>query len=403
MKNLVNYSLAIAIGSMSIFSCRQRDVVAPTVVQQSNTPNGTKSFNFSVTVLPGATKGNKVEGLKGAIVTISQGTGNTQSARTDDSGIANFSGLNEGEVRWYVVADSTLATKYARRTGTTSVSVGSLTDNQSNQVGAVAEEVILPPLSARLSGQILGNFDFASGNPLTGDAGTIVRVDYGTSFEPNFYTTTTAADGTFTIANLPAAAATVSAEVTKKNGLDAVTYTFTRNITFLAQKVTDIGAVEATTIFRISTATITGIAYGDFTFVDRTMLSNQSGNDTISSVNAAAYPLVNFLPLVSLPGWSAANYLKAGVIVEATFTSAAVGPGQPTLYTTVTDASGRFTLPNVPVGNYTLALKTQSAPAVAPVTGADVAVIRTYTFTASSSGTTVANFVNDKGGIRLSR
>lgn len=402
MKKLVNYSLAFAIGSMSIFSCRQRDVVAPTVVQQSNTPNGTRSYNLSISVLPDATKGNKIEGLKGAIVTISQGTGNVQSVKTDEIGIANFSGLNEGEVTWYVAADSTLPTKYAKRTGTVDVSVSSLqSPNQSNQVGAVAATVILPQLTATLAGKIVGNFDFISGNALSGDVDMIVRVDYGTSFEPNFYSTKTGADGSFTISNLPATSGTVTGYVTKKNGSDAINYEFKRNITFQAQRITDIGAVEATTLNSIGSATITGIAFGDFTFVDRSRLDGRSNTDTVPSATADSYANANTLPLSSLPGWSAANYLKAGVIVEATFTTG-VGSGQPSVYSTVTDASGRFTLPNVPVGNYNLSAKTQSAPAVAPRAGADFGLIRTYTLMGSKPSTnTTANFINDIGTLPL--
>jgi hypothetical protein len=359
MKKLFVYSAALFVGAASIFSCRQRDVVAPTVVQQSNTPNGTRSYNFAVLVVPASLQG-KAEGLSGVSVTISQGQ-NIQVQSTNADGIANFTGLNEGNIAWTVASPSTSGTNFGSVSGlqTFNITTGMFNEpNQSNQVGGVSVIVPLAAKTATLSGRLVSNADFNSSTQLAAAAGVLVRLTYNITnsyrLEPNFYVATTDANGSFTFSNVPALDnlsidADLTAELITPNGSQTVKFTL-GSINLSSNelgngKSFNLGTRELTAE-GINTSTVTGVLYGDFNFLTTSNGGTLSFGPAVTNTDYINQATTAGEALSTLPGFSSSGFVRAGIVVKLTYTG--LPSGQLTEYVTTTDATGRYSFANVP-------------------------------------------------------
>jgi hypothetical protein len=194
-----------------IGACKSNDKeVVPAVVTQQLYPSPTVKIGFSVHVLASSESGRSA-GLDGATVVVKQ-NGNTYSATTDESGIATFGGLTEGNVRWYVKkADFASVNGAATLTygGTpvvdgangTTTSGNSVTVNN-EQTYSVTSQVTLPKIGASVSGVLLADLDGpGSGNAVVVPTGTVV-LKISDSYEPNTFTATVSG-GVYTFTGLP--------------------------------------------------------------------------------------------------------------------------------------------------------------------------------------------------------
>jgi hypothetical protein len=417
MKKLVNYSIALLMGSIAIFSCRQRDVVAPTVVQQSNTPNGTHNYTIAFLVVPASTLGAKTEGVTGANVTISQGQ-NVQTATTGSDGIARFAGLNEGKVDYSISVSSTGGVNYASVSGRQDVVLTTNTfvkDNQSNQTGGLAVIIPLAPKAASLTGKILADFDFSSLTPVSGLAGVEVRLTYyfseGYVIEPNYYIATTDASGNYTFANVPAlnfidqSPYNISADITIEksiaSGSNSVKFTGSRSLgttDLAAGKSTDLGITQLNVV-GINTSTITGVLYGDF-------LSMTSGNGgtltfgpAVSNTDYVNQATIAGQALSTLPGFASSGFVRSGIVVKLKYSGLG---NQITDYITTTDASGRYTFSNVPAtgGGVSATIRVAlQIPKLNPSTG--ISTQQTFDFASTPGVSVQPDAVQDFGPQKL--
>lgn len=185
--------LSVAVLGGLLASCGSDETVTP-IVQENNISDGTDKYTLSVHVYSSAEEA-KAAGLDGAKVTISQ-EGDERTITVGADGIATFSGLRQGTVSWYATADGHITSN-----GSTNLSDSpqELTEYDSEQIYFERAQVTL----ARANGSIAGRFWFFDDDGDFTTGATKVTVTYPTSMEPNVFSTTTAADGTFSISGLP--------------------------------------------------------------------------------------------------------------------------------------------------------------------------------------------------------
>lgn len=342
MKKVTKSVLVAAVAAIAMFSCTRRELVTPAVTQDSDSFDyGRLTYSLSIQVQPGATAGNKMEALVGAIVSVNAG-GSTQSKTVDASGVVVFEGLPEGSVNWVVNPGSS---SYATVTGVTTLDNVDRNNVDRNATASVLVKV--PTMNATLSGRIIGDFDFNTETPEAGTAGVNVRLSYTYSsgitntysaiyLQPSFYLVQTSADGSFSIANVPAldntggqVSASLEAYLNSVNAGQDVVFSATRNVTndLQAGRNRNFGTLKANPSF-LNNATITGSIVGDFDFNPAT-----------------------------------ADASIAGVFVTLQYTGAVANVVPTSLFTTRTDANGRFVFPNVPAfisgitGNFSITAK----------------------------------------------
>ena len=210
MKKLLIISSSLLL-LFSITSCTDSEKeVKPTV--QELYPSPTVKIGFTVHVLP-SSEAAKSAGLIEATVTLKQ-NGKVYNSVTDETGIASFEGLTEGEVSWFVKKtgfSTTNGTSNIAFTGSTNVngtngtstSNGSVTVNN-EQTSSTSVFVTLPRLGASVVGKVRGDLDGSGpGAIATLSSGTVRLVLDNTTLQPNVYTSTIGGDGEYTFANLP--------------------------------------------------------------------------------------------------------------------------------------------------------------------------------------------------------
>lgn len=288
MKKVFKYAFAALVGVATLSSCSDEIKPAVVVEQSDYIPNGTRSFSFTMMVVPASTQG-RTEGLSGATVTLVQG-GNTVTKTTIEDGTVSFDNLKEGDVSWYVNPGSTSG--LAMMSGISRLEVNSNyfnNENNSNQQANASYLVKLPSLNANLTGKVIGDFDFNASTNASGVAGVIVRLQYSfggalqeqngnkQQIEPNFYIVTTDATGSFTFSNVPALDnisgfnPSLSFYYVGNSAGKDVVFEGSRSISS-----TEVGAAKTYNIGEVEleetgyTSTITGLFFGDLAGVDKT-------------------------------------------------------------------------------------------------------------------------------------
>lgn len=208
--------LGTALASLFILgSCKKNDDVAPVNAATELYPSPTVKIGFNLHVYASSETSARAAGLSGATV-IAKQNGNTYTTTTDESGIASFAGLTEGEVQWYVKSSG-----FASMNGSTDLFYGGTPDvngtngNSTNggsvnvnneQTYAVIDDVTLARLGATVKFKVFGNFDFSNtansfNDALPATAKVVLKLANG--YEPNTFTVSPAADGTVTFTGLP--------------------------------------------------------------------------------------------------------------------------------------------------------------------------------------------------------
>lgn len=344
-------------GTAIFQSCNTKEAVTPAVLQESEEiAKGTRSFSFTLMVVPASTSGSRTEALSNIQVSVVQGDKKVTQL-TGETGTITFEDLKEGDVSWYINPGT--ASGLCMLSGVTELSVNSPTfnkDNQSNQKGNVSTLARLPRLNAGLTGNVKGNFDLNNSTFPTALEGITVRLQYAFAgnlqnsngdlqiMEPNYFVTTTDANGNYTFTNVPSLdnvagfGATVSASITTVNNGENII--FNSSIGVAPALLQSGKSNEAPNLVlepsKINNVTVTGLFLGNFDFNNTTPYSG-----------------------------------AAGAVIEINYAGKT--------YTTTTDASGRYTFVNLETFNNQVQV---SGTFVASFNGKDI-VYKASAFTTS--------------------
>lgn len=172
-------------------------------------PDGNLTINYAVQVVP---VGDVAKGLNGASVTI-QVNGETKTSTVGADGIAVFEDIKPGTVSGYVSATGFASMNFSATISKTNV--------DANTTDFVTSTVYLIGMNSTIDGRIYGDWDLDGNTTLT-DAGNFQAVDLYVSYnlaaypmgagngalnsvsmDVTTYGITTAADGRFSLANIP--------------------------------------------------------------------------------------------------------------------------------------------------------------------------------------------------------
>jgi len=365
MNKLSKLVLGVAVSAMVLSGCRNQEVVAPSVTNPNQFPNGviTKKVTVSIQVT-GSSENGRTEGLTGAQVIIAQ-NGNSSSKTVDKDGIAIFTDLNPGDFR-YFVSNSGYASYNGN--GAAADASGALigaTGNNSNQTVLSNNQlkVVLPRIGAKLAGKYFTNDDLDATTPTKPIANVRVRLVYPDAYQPNLYYTTTNAQGEFAFANVletknvangvpMVASITVDTAYTLLNERIVLKNetVVTDNIRFGAtglQANVGVDPAAATTNIVVTGGTVRIKPFGNFDFLTRTT----SGSSLpITYENEADFTVSSSSKLNS-------TSTKGDAVVKLVYNAANLPAGLATEYTGVQDANGIYTFSNVPVSKNGVALQ----------------------------------------------
>ena len=194
-------------------ACSKEDAVAPTTAATVLYPSPVVKMGLDIHVKASSVAStSRVAGLSGATVTAKQ-NGKTFTATTDESGIATFADLTEGDVSYFVMSPG-----FAKINGITSLyydgtpnvngtngnaTSGSVTVNNT-QTYSESVSVTLSRLGASVSGVVMGDLD-GSGAALTTTipSGNIILKLNSTDIEPNVFKASISSGGVYSFSNLP--------------------------------------------------------------------------------------------------------------------------------------------------------------------------------------------------------
>ncbi len=294
MKKVKVYLMSALVGAALLQGCGSREVVAPTVTNANQHPNGLiqNRVIYSVHVISSSVDGNaRQEGLNGAQVTVSQ-NGRASTKTVNENGIAIFDDLYDGDVTLFVKSEGHASVNIISSVnGQINVGGSNATGgNNSNQnvVYSASTLVTLP----RLNGSAKGRFTIDSDkDPKTSPvpaANVKVRLTYSNTIEPNVFYTTTDADGIYTFTSVPGANATLSVESSFTLGTGGELQYFNiavpNSLSSVAPKpatsgsVLDLGSylLDSGSDRVLFTGAAKGLLFGDYNFLDKVALLNIS-------------------------------------------------------------------------------------------------------------------------------
>lgn len=191
-------------------SCNKEEVKPDAAVLY---PSPVVKIGLDIHVKASSVAGAKIGGLSGATVIVKQ-NGKSFTATTDESGIATFADLTEGDVSYFISGSG-----FAKINGSTSLyydgspDVNGTNGNSTNgsnvtvnntQTSSVSLNVTLPRIGSNVSGVVMGDLDGngpAQTTPIT--TGTIVLKFTNSGLEPNTYKATIGSGGVYSFTNLP--------------------------------------------------------------------------------------------------------------------------------------------------------------------------------------------------------
>jgi hypothetical protein len=347
MNKLSKMILGVAVSAMVLSGCKNQDVVAPTVTNPNQYPNGViqKSITVSIQVVPSASSGSRVEGLSSAVVTISQ-NGSTSSKTTGADGLAIFTNLNEGSYSYYITATNYASVNGNGTAADASTALTGTTGNNTNQTipSNNSLQVYLPKIGASIVGKFIANFSGVPTAAATAASGYRVRLKYDSNIQPNIFFATTQSDGTFQFSNLPSLDGTtfgnptISVDTTVTLGSLSQVFAVNYSNTVVSKYGADnsIGTVTlpiSGTIAIKKTGLVKGNLWGNLNLANATaqIAFNTSGfTGQLSNSTILAFISAN-----------SGNATNAALPQKISFT---------------TDGSGNFSISGLASGNYTLTI-----------------------------------------------
>lgn len=346
MNKLSKLVLGVAVSAMVLSGCRNQEVVAPTVTNPNQFPNGViaKKITFSVHVVASSQNG-RTEGLSGASVTVSQ-NGNLQTKTVGVDGAAIFTDMYEGGVTYYVTASgfaAVNATRTLSASNTTAIAGQANTGtsgNNSNQTIITGDQVVvtLPKLDGSLTGIFTIDND---GLPTTAKAnasGYQVRIKYPSTYQPNLFTATTDGSGVFTLNGiLDGVQGDVSVDAVLSIDGTPKKVAYTNTFTAKSGTLVSLGSNELTVTNGTSvktTGAVKGQFYGNFNLANGT--ANIAFNTSGFTGQQSGTSVIFYLETVSL---TVAN------------------PNAATIRNVTTDAQGIYSITGLAAGTYKLVAK----------------------------------------------
>jgi len=329
MKKVQVYLMSALVAAALLQGCGTREVVAPTVTNANEHPNGLiqNRIIYTVHVISSSVIGNAREaGLANAQVTVSQ-NGRASTKTVNESGIAIFDDLYEGSITVFVKADghASINQEFSEVVGIVDVNQNGNNSNQ-NVILSYSNIITLPRLNGALQGRFVLDTDADDRTSPVAAAGLKVRLKYASTIEPNEFFATTDSDGIFKFFSVPGVSSdmanpTLSVESSFTLGAGEELQYFKLSVPelgpvtpkpFSVGSVFDLGTSEldlsASKIF--FTGIISGSLFGDFTFVDKSRLRAAS-NDVSSDDVIGTFPF-SISPRFSLVSDNAYTFVGTG-------------------------------------------------------------------------------------------
>ncbi|MBY0427277.1 MAG: carboxypeptidase-like regulatory domain-containing protein, partial [Cytophagales bacterium] len=379
MNKLSKLVLGVAVSAMLLSGCKNQEVVAPTVTNPNQFPNGVvqKRVTVSLQVIA-STEIGRTEGLTGASVTIAQ-NGSTSTKSTDKDGIVVFTDLYPGDYKYYVSASGFASVNGSGSASDQSNALTGTTGNNTNQTvqsSNAVPTITLPKIGAKVVGRFLIDSDGDATTAGVPAANYRVRLTFDNSFQPNTYYTTTGSDGSYTFPSvLDGKSATISVDTVLTVGVEVKKVSYSSNITpKFGNGVSDgtqlltLDGSATTGIVIKSTGTVKGKLWGNFT-------KNSAGTAFKSDT-------VNFSTSIT-------GATSAVLTLEGKSGNAAKFQYFQTKRNATTLSAGEFTFTNLPSGTYDL-----TATVVIPLIinkGTPLEYVQEQTLTYTNTGLSVAD------------
>lgn len=211
-------SLIALVSGALLFSSCTKDDSASSVTNPTGIPSPTFKHGLTIHVLSSSVNGRS-EGLSAATVTVKQNGATIGTVTTDETGIAAFAGLTEGEYSYFIKAAdyaSVNGAGFIQYDGDLDLGEFGNNDTQGGSTnnyginGEIAyagrQQVTLKKLGATVTAKIFGNFDFSTtannfNDPLA--AGTVVLTLSNSALQPNTFSVSPSAAGVVTFTGLP--------------------------------------------------------------------------------------------------------------------------------------------------------------------------------------------------------